>query len=61
MSWSDGSHKAVDMRVDADPAALLFKKASYTPLQACVCGSCGFTELYAANQAALMEAWRQSH
>ena len=60
MGRVEGSHQDVDLRVDANPAALFFNKATYTTLHACVCGACGFTEFYAAEPAVLMEAWRES-
>jgi hypothetical protein len=48
------------VRVDADPDALLFREASRCPLEARVCGQCGYTEFYATDPATLFKAWRRS-
>jgi predicted nucleic-acid-binding Zn-ribbon protein len=56
-----GEDQDVNLRVDAHPDAhfFFFKAATRTPLHALVCGQCGFTELYAADSAALVEAKRR--
>ena len=56
-----GTH-SVDLRVrvDADPHALLFKGTERSPLEARVCGRCGYTEFYATDPATLLQAWRHS-
>jgi predicted nucleic-acid-binding Zn-ribbon protein len=48
------------LRVDADPDALLLKDPSHSIVEACVCGNCGYAELYASDPAALLAAWRRS-
>lgn len=45
--------------VARNPDAWVFKGEARTSLKAWVCGSCGFTELYAKNPAALLAAYRQ--
>ncbi len=42
--------------VYANPRAWVFKEKVITPLSACVCVGCGYTELYAADPAALADA-----
>jgi hypothetical protein len=42
--------------VDENPNAWLFKGEVQSSLKAWVCGSCGFTELYAKDYAALLAA-----
>ena len=48
------------LRVNADPGALLLKGPALCPLEARVCGRCGYTEFYATDPAALLAAWRRS-
>lgn len=48
------------IRVDADPDAFVFTGTERCPLEACVCGKCGYTEFYATDPANLLEAWRRS-
>ena len=48
------------VRVDADPNALLFTGTERCPLEARVCGQCGYTEFYATDPATLFAAWRRS-
>lgn len=55
-----GSDRDLELRVDADPGALLFKEATRISLEARVCGQCGYTELYATDPAALLAAWRHA-
>ena len=43
--------------VARDPDTLLFKERVYTDLQARICGSCGFTEIYAAQPLAFYNAY----
>jgi|NGEPerStandDraft_6_1074524.scaffolds.fasta_scaffold149684_2 hypothetical protein len=50
----------IRLRVDADPGALLLKGPALCPLEARVCGQCGYTECYATDPAALLAAWRRS-
>jgi hypothetical protein len=56
----DGFEYDLRIRVDADPDAILFKEAERCPLEARVCGKCGYTEFYATDPANLLEAWRRS-
>ena len=48
------------VRVDADPNAIMFKGTEWSPLQATVCGRCGYTDFYAADAGFLFKAWRRS-
>jgi len=48
------------LRVDADPHAALFKEACHSTVRAWVCGACGYTEVYADDPGALLQAWRRS-
>lgn len=43
--------------VDRDPDAWVLKRSVVVELKACVCGSCGYTELYATNPSALWSAY----
>lgn len=45
--------------VDANPKAWVFKGRVTGELWACVCGACGFTELYATNLDELVKAAAQ--
>jgi predicted nucleic-acid-binding Zn-ribbon protein len=45
--------------VAKNPKALFFRGKVKTSLKAWVCGSCGYTELYAKNPAALLDAYRK--
>ena len=44
--------------VYGDPEAWMFKGKVRVELSACVCGHCGFTELYALDPAAMLAATR---
>ena len=46
----------LSVAVDAKPDAWLFKGRVTGELWACVCGACGFTELYATNLNELVKA-----
>lgn len=46
------------VRVDADPTAMVFKKATRSDVHAYICSSCGFTELYADNPEELYRAFQ---
>jgi len=52
---------SLNLRVDADPAAIVFKKSVRSIMHAEVCSGCGYTELYADDPAALMNAFVQGH
>jgi multidrug efflux pump subunit AcrA (membrane-fusion protein) len=51
------THGSVNVAVDADPSALLFKYTSRAPLWASVCSRCGFVELNADGAMDLFSAW----
>lgn len=42
-----GQEQQVNLRVDADPSAMVFKQAVRSGLQADICTECGYTEFYA--------------
>jgi predicted nucleic-acid-binding Zn-ribbon protein len=48
------------IRVDGDPHAFVFTETERCPLEARVCGQCGYTEFYATDPATLFAAWRRS-
>jgi predicted nucleic-acid-binding Zn-ribbon protein len=57
----DRGHHSTDsgnltVGVSTNPRAWLFKGTVAVELTACVCGGCGYTELYAANPQALAHA-----
>jgi len=58
-SGADGSTANVKAVVVGNPNAWVFKGEVRTSLKAWVCGSCGYTELYAKNPAALLAAYRK--
>jgi predicted nucleic-acid-binding Zn-ribbon protein len=60
MDRSHHGENDLRVRVDADPNALLFTGTERCPLEARVCGQCGYTELYATDPATLLAAWRRS-
>lgn len=45
--------------VEEKPGAWVFKGEVKTSLKAWVCGSCGYTELYSKNPAALLAAYQK--
>ena len=51
----DCQDKNLSVRLEREPKALLFKGAETFGLSACICGECGYTELFADNPA---EIWR---
>jgi predicted nucleic-acid-binding Zn-ribbon protein len=52
-----GREQNLRVRVDADPAAVMFKKSVRSPIHACICGQCGYMELYADNPGELYQAF----
>ena len=48
------------VQVQQKPHARLIKGGVRVPLKAQVCGTCGYTELYAKDPARLLEAHEQS-
>ena len=51
------ARKRAEVGVEVNPHALVFKNETRTPLQARVCGACGYTELFAAHPEALWKAY----
>jgi len=51
---------SLNLRVDADPSAIVFKKSVRSIMHAEVCSACGYTEFYADDPAALMDAFVKS-
>lgn len=62
MDRGHGSHDAGDLSavVYSKPEAWIFKNKVRIDLSACVCGGCGYTELYASDPAALLAASREA-
>ncbi len=42
----DGSKSDLNVEICEEPDALIFKKSHWGTLETCICGDCGFTELY---------------
>jgi predicted nucleic-acid-binding Zn-ribbon protein len=51
-----GEKHEVNLRVDANPKAMVLKHAARSGLQADVCVECGYTEFYAADPKGLHRA-----
>lgn len=51
-----GHGAGLQIRALADPGALIFTEPVTSKLEATVCGGCGFTELFALDPRALVEA-----
>lgn len=51
----DYQDKNLSVRLELKPGALLFKGAETFDLSACICGECGYTELFVENPT---ELWR---
>jgi predicted nucleic-acid-binding Zn-ribbon protein len=58
--FDPGSYRDLLVGVDRRPSAMLLKGKVITSLFAKVCGSCGFTELYARNPQAIHAAWLEA-
>ncbi len=56
----DSHMENLAVQVQQKPHARLFKGGVRVPLKAQVCGTCGYTELYAKDPARLLEAHEQS-
>jgi predicted nucleic-acid-binding Zn-ribbon protein len=54
------SSGALQVEVLKDPDALLFGKPVHSEMKAWICGSCGFTELYAEDPGNLWVAYKES-
>lgn len=50
----------LSVKVYKNPFALLFRGGVSGPLEAIVCGACGYTELYVQNPRELVEAVREA-
>jgi predicted nucleic-acid-binding Zn-ribbon protein len=61
MDLNDGQAQNLNLRVDREPAALLFKKPARSTLDAEVCSACGYTEFYANEPGALLDAFVQAN
>jgi hypothetical protein len=46
--------------IHGNPKALLFKQTSLSPLTACICGVCGYTELIAKDPEGLYKAYQKA-
>jgi len=57
---NESQEQSLNLRVDADPAAIVFKKSVRSIMHAEVCSSCGYIEFYADDPAALMDAFVKS-
>ena len=55
-----GGGRNLKVRVDADPAAVMFKKSTRSPVHAWICGQCGYIELYADNPGELYQAFSKA-
>jgi hypothetical protein len=55
----DSPTKELSVRLDRNPSAWIFKGSEVVELTAKVCGRCGYTELYAADPAALWCAYQE--
>jgi formate-dependent nitrite reductase cytochrome c552 subunit len=49
--------RTLELRVDADPIAVMFKKSTRSPVHAWICAQCGYIELYADNPGELYQAF----
>lgn len=56
----EGGKRHIQVRVDADPAAMVFKKSVHSPVHAWICGQCGYIELYADDPAELYKAFTEA-
>ena len=55
-----GSGRHIAALVVANPKAMLFPGANLGNLSACICGDCGFTEIYAEDSQNLYDAYIRS-
>ena len=58
-----GQASLADLHVEVlkDPDALIFGNPVHSEIKAWICGSCGFTELYAEEPGNLWVAYKESH
>ena len=57
---ASGTGRRIKALVLANPKAMLFVGANLNNLNACICGDCGFTEIYAENPQNLYDAYVRS-
>ncbi len=50
----------LNLRVDADPEAIMFRGRTRSSLNAYVCGRCGYVEFYASDPESLLKAFREA-
>ena len=55
-----GSGRSIVAMVVVNPKAMLFTGTHLGILKACICGDCGFTEIYAENPQNLYDAYIRS-
>lgn len=56
VDYSKRGEQHLNVRVDADPEAIMFKQAARSEVRAYICGSCGYIELYAEKPEELYRA-----
>jgi predicted nucleic-acid-binding Zn-ribbon protein len=56
----EGGKRNLQVRVDANPTAMMFKKSVHSPVHAWICGQCGYVELYADKPAELYKAFTEA-
>ncbi|HEV2698157.1 MAG TPA: hypothetical protein VGU90_09210, partial [Terriglobales bacterium] len=52
-----GAERTLNVRVDADPNAMVFKRSTRSVVHAWICGQCGYMELYADTPGELYQAF----
>lgn len=57
MDRTDAGEVQLQLRVDANPSAMVFKHSVHSGLRAFVCSACGFVEFYADNPGELYKAF----
>lgn len=57
---NENQKDSLNLRVDANPAAMVFKKSVRSIMHAEVCSACGYIEFYADDPAALFSAFSES-
>jgi len=60
VDFGQGGERDLKVRVDADPTAMVFKKSTRSDVHACICGQCGYMELYADDPTELYNAFTAS-
>ena len=56
----EGSNRRLQLAVDGNPLALVFKDRLWGPLTANVCGDCGYVQVHAQNYRELYDRYEQS-